>query len=114
MKPLSINTVTVVIFYQDFKEIARLGLRGYEPDWSLPRYEFARFDYSHADNFYNGEQICEEMWHTFNAPNEMLSSYQQALTQVFKGRSLSIGDVVQVGSVKYLCSNVGWKKEENI
>ena len=53
-----------------------------------------------------GEAAAEEMFDLTNNP-----SRQQAREQVYgRQRSLSVGDIVQVNGVDYLCASMGWHK----
>jgi hypothetical protein len=75
------------------------------------------------DSTLEGEKAAEEAFELTNAPLECLSESQQELykTLNFKGRSLSVGDVVRVDPLipwgpkcpeYYLCKSFGWEKFE--
>ena len=59
-----------------------------------------------------GAEGAEQMFHIFNAPEEMLSNWEQALAKEFRAPgnySLSVGDVVEVKGKQFLCESFGWK-----
>lgn len=57
---------------------------------------------------YNPEDCCEEMFDISNNP-----SRQVERAKMFgKYRSVSVGDVIVVDGVKWICDSVGWKKIE--
>ena len=76
--------------------------------------EFALWYYSDK----TGEAAAEEAFHISNAPSELLTDKQKLIKQRWKGRSLSVGDVVSVNNVedgnvvseRYLCCGSGWKQ----
>ena len=99
---------TVRIFTQDHK--AGLGhcQHFFEADWSLPR--------MHAYTYLTeckGSDAAEQAFHIFNAPESMLEEWQKYIARGYKGPSLSVGDVVEVDGVEYLCCSVGWKKRSD-
>lgn len=54
----------------------------------------------------NAEDICEELFDLTNNPyrqNERLDVYGN-------GPSISVGDIIEVAGVNYLCSSFGWEK----
>lgn len=60
-----------------------------------------------------GKEGAEQMFHIFNAPEEMLSNWEQALAKDFRkdgNYSLSVGDVVEVRGKQFLCESFGWKE----
>ena len=62
-----------------------------------------------------GEEGAEQMFHIFNAPEEMLSNWEQVLAKDFRkdgNYSLSVGDVVEVKGKQFLCESFGWKELE--
>jgi len=62
-----------------------------------------------------GEEGAEQMFHIFNAPEEMLSNWEQALAKDFRAPgnvSLFVGDVVEVKGKQFLCESFGWKELE--
>ena len=76
--------------------------------------EFALWYYSDK----TGKAAAEEAFHISNAPNELLTDKQKHIRQRWKGRSLSVGDVVtvieqsdeQIVTQRYLCCACGWKQ----
>jgi len=51
-----------------------------------------------------GEDAAEEMFDLTNNP-----SRQQEREKVYgRGRSVSVGDIVEVNGVSYLCASMGW------
>ena len=55
------------------------------------------------------------MFHIFNAPEEILSDWEQVLARDFRAGgnySLSVGDVVEVDGKQFLCESFGWKELE--
>ena len=76
--------------------------------------EFALWYYSDK----TGEAAAEEAFHISNAPDEMLSQKEKDIRLRWKGRSLSVGDVVVVINIEdalvirkhYLCCGSGWKQ----
>ena len=60
-----------------------------------------------------GKEGAEQMFHILNAPEEMLSNWEQALARDFRkdsNYSLSVGDVVEVDGEQFLCESFGWKE----
>jgi len=60
-----------------------------------------------------GKEGAEQMFHIFNAPEEILSNWEQALAKDFRkdgNYSLSVGDVVEVDGEQFLCESFGWKE----
>jgi hypothetical protein len=68
---------------------------------NLDQYSCSREIDMHLD----GESAAEEVFDLTNNPNRLRER------EVFygRGRSVSIGDVVSVDNVNYLCGSVGWK-----
>jgi hypothetical protein len=57
-----------------------------------------------------GEAAAEEMFDLTNNPNR-----QEEREEVYgRGRSLSVGDIVSVDGVDYLCCSSGWKVVEAV
>jgi len=59
--------------------------------------------------------ILERAFELFNAPLEYLNDDDLKIARRYRNerlRSLSVGDVVEVDNVKYLCEAVGWRKLE--
>jgi len=72
-------------------------------------------------SYLTGEAAAEMAFHLTNAPKEMLDENQKILLEEldFKGRSLSVGDIVRVEPIVrtslpqyYLCKSMGWEKFE--
>jgi hypothetical protein len=65
-----------------------------------------------------GEDAAEEAFHISNAPDELLSAREKNIKLLWKGRSLSVGDLVIVTQQEdevftqkqYLCCSCGWKE----
>lgn len=96
---------TVKIYTQDFDKRDRPGYQFFTSDWSLPR--------NHVYTYITeakGEEAAEEAFHIFNAPLELLQEWQQYIAKSYKGTSLSVGDVVEVDGVEYICCSFGWEK----
>lgn len=63
-----------------------------------------------------GAGIAEQMFHTLNAPEDMLNDVELKIANIFRAKrhySLSTGDIVVVDGECFLCQSVGWKKLEN-
>ena len=57
--------------------------------------------------------ILDRAFKLFNAPEEFLDPEELKITKVYRRqglRSLSVGDIVEVDNIKYLCESVGWRK----
>jgi hypothetical protein len=53
-----------------------------------------------------GEDLAEEMFDLTNNPGR-----QEEREQVYgRQRSISVGDIVEVNGVNYLCASMGWKE----
>lgn len=81
------------------------NLDGYKPGHPLVRV----FELDHPDA--DPEWIAGRMFEAFNAPEEMLKGVQLNRASQYRARrlrSLSVGDVVQVGDVMLACASVGW------
>ena len=65
-----------------------------------------------------GEDAAQEAFHISNAPDELLSPREKDIKLRWKGRSLSVGDIVSVADAddldivekQYLCCACGWKQ----
>lgn len=65
-----------------------------------------------------GEAAAEEAFHISNAPDELLNQKEKDIKLRWKGRSLSVGDIVSVADAddldmvekRYLCCACGWKE----
>ena len=51
-----------------------------------------------------GEDACEEMFDMTNNPGRQYEREKY----YGRGRSVSVGDIVEVDGVNYLCANIGW------
>lgn len=51
-----------------------------------------------------GEEAAEEMFELTNNPSRQTERYER----YGNGRSLSVGDMVEVDLQRYLCDSVGW------
>jgi len=61
--------------------------------------------------------ILHRAFKMFNAPPEALEDDELEIMEKYRKeelRSLSVGDVVEIENVKYLCESAGWKKLKNI
>lgn len=97
---------TVRIYTQDFDQMGnRQGYQFFTSDWSLPR----KHVYTYLTEA-EGYDACEEAFHIFNAPLELLNEWQQYIAKSYSGTSLSVGDVVEVNDEEYLCCSLGWEK----
>ena len=68
------------------------------------------------DNEYFGAEVAEQIFHTLNAPEEMLTEVELNIAKDFRSKkhySLSTGDIVVVDGEHFLCVSLGWKKLEN-
>lgn len=93
----------IKIYLQDFDAITAANRRGFQSDWTLPRKFVLEYTSKHL-----GETAAEEAFKIFNAPEEFLDDDEMRIVKQYRGHSLSVGDVVQVDGVDYLCSGVGW------
>ena len=101
----TMNQVRIIV--QDLK--AGLGHRQhfFEADWSLPR----KHVYTYLTEA-KGSDAAEQAFHIFNAPESMLAEWQRYIAQNYSGPSLSVGDIVEVDGVEYLCSSIGWQTRD--
>lgn len=70
------------------------------------KYESAYIFYADRNVFKDPTAVCEEAFDLTNNPcrqDERDQSYG-------RGRSLSVGDLVVVDGVSYLCDSMGWKE----
>lgn len=96
---------TVRIYIQDLDRRGdRQGYQFFISDWTLPR----KHVYTYLTEA-EGYEACEEAFHIFNAPTEMLEEWQQYISKAYSGPSLSVGDIVEVNDEEYLCCSLGWK-----
>ena len=79
----------------------------FEADWSLPR----KHVYTYLTDC-KGSDAAEQAFHIFNAPESMLAEWQRYIAQNYSGPSLSVGDIVEVDGVEYLCCSMGWKTRD--
>ena len=57
--------------------------------------------------------ILESAFKLFNAPEDFLDPEEVKIAKRYRRqglRSLSVGDVVELDKIKYLCESVGWRK----
>jgi len=57
--------------------------------------------------------ILESAFKLFNAPEDFLDPEEAKIAKRYRRqglRSLSVGDVVELDNIKYLCESVGWRK----
>jgi len=72
--------------------------------------------YSYVDKEGEAEKvICEKAFELFNAPLEFIKGdYDYFIATDYRSkklRSLSVGDIVQVDNVKWVCLPIGWQKK---
>lgn len=61
--------------------------------------------FTHQVNGLEGKAVAEEMFDLTNNPGR-----QEEREKVYgRGRSLSVGDIVEVDGVDYVCCSLGWK-----
>jgi len=77
--------------------------RGYHPEDAVcPVFTFTRAD---------DKSILDWCFHVFNAPEEYLDKEDRKVAERYRAnrlRSLSVGDVVQVGNRFWTCRSIGW------
>jgi len=98
----------IKIYLQDFNAMDATNRRGLVSDWTLPRKFVLEYTSKHL-----GEEAAEEAYHIFNAPEEMLDEDERLVVQQYRGHSLSVGDVVQVDGIEYLCAGSGWQTRKD-
>lgn len=98
---------TVRIHIQDMQAGLGHAQHFFEADWSLPR----KHVYTYLTEA-KGSDAAEQAFHIFNAPESMLAEWQRYIAQNYSGPSLSVGDIVEVNGVEYLCCSMGWKTRE--
>tara|TARA_R110000744_G_scaffold17115_4_gene46700 strand:- start:1944 stop:2273 length:330 start_codon:yes stop_codon:yes gene_type:complete len=79
-------------------------------DYKGPRSEVYR---TSNKKLKTGKDAAEQMFHIFNAPEEMLENWERTLAKDFRFSghySLSVGDVVEVKGKQFLCESFGWKE----
>lgn len=67
---------------------------------NMNRYGYKVVYKSEHDDRLKDENILERLFKRFN--------YQQPRN--YKGRSLSVGDIVQLDNLYYVCCSIGWKE----
>ena len=98
---------TIKVYTQNFSARLDEGQHFFEADWTLPR--IYRTTYTTP---LKGSNACEQCFHIFNAPEEMLNEYEQVIrNNAVGGASLSVGDVVEVDGEEYICCSMGWEKK---
>jgi hypothetical protein len=76
----------------------------FQTSWDLPR----TMTFTYSTNA-TGEAAAEEAFHIFNAPYDSLQGWQKLIVKGYHGASISVGDIVEVDEVEYLCASIGWK-----
>ena len=56
---------------------------------------------------YEGELDCQEM---SNALEELFKIFNIKIPEDFKGRSMSISDIVKIDGKNYYCDMIGWEE----
>jgi hypothetical protein len=93
-------------------------LRQVENPWAIQRRVTSTFVLRIKPTQQSWEELAEEAFHITNAPEELLSEYQQCWLKFhhrtnLRAPSLSVGDVVQVthefNTEFYLCRSSGWE-----
>jgi hypothetical protein len=101
----------VVFLGQSYDHPARF--RGFEAKWAgVLRTIRTSYRIVHADTV-TVEDIAQDAYKVFNAPEECLSSNQLRRLGKYRGPSLSVGDIVQVWRdgvlhAEALCCPIGW------
>ena len=98
----------IKINLQDFDAIEQKNMRAFDANWDLPR-KFV-LEYTSKEI---GETAAEEAFKIFNAPEEMLDEDERCIAQQYNGHSLSVGDVVEVDGLEYLCAGQGWRTRKD-
>lgn len=100
----------VKLHIQDFDVIDKNRDKyfAFTESWDLPRKMVYEYE---SPLQLNGEVAAEQAYHLTNAPKEYLTEEEIDLIIGYKGHSLSVGDVVEVDGVKYLCVSAGWEKQ---
>lgn len=87
---------------------------GYGAAYAGDRWEvYSCTSYVGPDKLKEGKDVAEQMFHILNAPEEILSEWEQTLAKDFRkdgNYSLSVGDVVEVDGKQFLCKSFGWKE----
>jgi hypothetical protein len=95
---------------QDFD---RDDVRGFEAKWNVPRRFRAEYTIVHEAKV-TPQEIAEDCFAVFNAPDECLTPNQLRRKGSYRGYSLSVGDLVVIwrdGVVlcECLCCPTGWE-----
>jgi hypothetical protein len=72
--------------------------------WDLPR----TLAFTYSTNA-TGEAAAEEAFYIFNAPHDALAEWQKLIVEGYHGASISVGDIVEVDGVEYLCASMSWE-----
>jgi hypothetical protein len=72
--------------------------------WDLPR----TLAFTYSTNA-TGEAAAEEAFYIFNAPHDALEEWQKLIVEGYHGASISVGDIVEVDGVEYLCASMSWE-----
>ena len=77
--------------------------------YSFKHYEWAKnvLDLNDYEVVYEGELDCPEMP---NALEELFEIFNNKRPEDFKGRSMSISDIVEIDGKNYYCDFVGWEE----
>lgn len=98
---------TVRIHIQDLDAEDRPGYQYFTSDWSLPR----KHRYTYLTDA-KGMGAAEEAFCIFNAPKDWLKEWQKDIALSYKGPSVSVGDIVEVDGVEYLCTSSRWQTRD--
>ena len=88
-------------------------VRGFEAKWAVPRVIRAEYTIVH-DEKVTPQEIAEDAFCVFNAPDECLSENQIRRKGTYRGYSLSVGDIVTIHRdgvllCQCLCCPSGWE-----
>lgn len=85
-----------------------MELRGrwFTADWDLPRNLSLTYNTP-----LSGEAAANQAFKITNAPEDALTEEEADMVTHFRGPSLSIGDVVEVDGIEYLCAPEGWRTD---
>jgi hypothetical protein len=72
--------------------------------WDLPR----TIAFTYSTNA-TGQAAAEEAFYIFNAPHDALEEWQKLIVEGYHGASISVGDIVEVDGVEYLCASMSWE-----
>ena len=102
---------TIVFLGQDYDRNSRWLSQAAE--WSgINRIERARYTVRHDESI-TVELLAEDAFAVFNAPDECLTENQLLRKRLYRGPSLSVGDIVQIHRdgvlhAECLCMPCGW------